>query len=37
MKPHSIHGASLIYRKISIDFVLIANPDFYQSPLAAMV
>ena len=30
-----MHGASLIYRKISIDFVLIANPDFYQN-LAAM-
>ena len=29
MKPHSIHGASLICRKISIDFVLIANPDLY--------
>ena len=26
-----MHGASLIYRKISIDFVLIANPDFYQA------
>lgn len=36
MKPHSIHGASLIYRKISIDFVLIANPDFYHAPLAAI-
>ncbi len=24
-----MYGASLIYRKISIDFVLIANPDFY--------
>lgn len=32
-----MYGASLIYRKISIDFVLIANPDFDQSPLAAMV
>lgn len=26
-----MYGASLIYRKISIDFVLIANPDFYQA------
>lgn len=26
-----MHGASLICRKITIDFVLIANPDFYQA------